>query len=507
MKKVRGGIFALVAIVLMSGMVLSGCDWFLPPPGDPEDYEEKTFFMNGETYDYLIDNDEELKMLVWHTILYRQNNVEFYLNYSVNDLNTQVGKFIYDPNSDENTYPEYDGLNVLYYSAGVQKGKIYTRVVKKISSKEWKLTNFTYYLENDFTLSTASATAADVSHLEIKGKQTLMKFRQNNFQPTKDRDFDMEYIKGTQGERSFPIDDVEIEVEVYNTTQLFMVVQYGAKPKFTNTTSVAYQVYENARTELAKINNSDELSDYDKALNIYNYIVQNVTYDFVLFDYMDYIGDDSVYSFGNFGIFHLEGVLYDLDNQIAVCDGLSKAFALMCRIEGIYSTKVNGSAGTSGSMGKHAWNEIGLDGEYHWVDTTWGLSYWYDSDADIVYEYASRSYFLVDDNLPSHQTEFAVGNNDVVDYNYFDKLTVNYNSEDISHLISSAAQLNKLVEYYSNLSDSESRSLNFEIKFTNAGYSNVQSKPGGLANILKDTEYIENFLVDGKFVSIYVNYE
>ncbi|MDR0849896.1 MAG: hypothetical protein LBN07_00210 [Christensenellaceae bacterium] len=501
MKKIRNGMFALIAVVLMSGFVFGGCSWF---DGEgPEVYQAETFYMNGQTYDYVIDNNEELKMLVWHTILYRKNNVKFYLNYSAGDLNTQVGKFIYDPNNDQNTYPEYDGLNVLFYTSGSQAGKIYTRVVKNAGGQVWQLQNFTYYLNNDFTLSTANATASDVSHISTGGKPTLMQFRTTHSQPTKDHDFDMEYIQGTPDTRTFPIDDVETEVEVYNTTQLFMAAQYGAKPIFTNTTSVAYTVYQNARTILGQINNSDALTDYEKALNIYNYIVQNVTYDHVLFDYMDEISDDSVYSFGNFGVFHLEGVLYDLDDQVAVCDGLSKAFALMCRIEGIYSTKVNGMAGNPGAQGKHAWNEIGLDGEYHWVDTTWGMAYWYDSGTSTLYEYASRSYFLVDDNLPSHTSEFVVGSNNVTDYNYFEKLTVNHNSEDVSHLVGSVVQLNKLIEYYTDLASTIGHSVSFEIKLTNAGYTDILSH-GGLGGTLSGVEYIENFLPDGKFVAIYV---
>ena len=443
-------------------------------------------------------------MLVWHTILYRKNNVKFYLDYSVSDLKTQIGRFIYDPGNEANSYPEYDGLNVEFYSSGSQKGKIYTNIVKSEGGKVRKLINFTYYLTNDFTLSTANATAADIEHIKKPaGKPSLTQFRDSNFQPTKDHDFDMEYIKGTAGERTFAIDDIEAEVEVYNTSQLFMVAQYGAKPKFADGDSVVKTVYGNAKTVLTQINNSDDLTEYEKALNIYNYIVQNVNYDHVLFDYMDVIGDDSVFSFGNFGVFHLEGVLYDLTDQVAVCDGLSKAYALMCNIEGIYATKVNGLAGPAGNRGKHAWNEVKIGDEFHWVDTTWGMSYWHDNGANILYEYSTRSYFLVKkDN--QHIPEFTVGNNTITDYNYFGKLTVEHNSEDITHLVNSAEQLSKLMEYYESLCSAEEKNIAFEVKLTNTGYLDVQSE--GLNTIISGADYVLNDIASGRFLSIFIEY-
>ena len=55
-------------------------------------------------------------------------------------------------------------------------------------------------------------------------------------------------------------------------------------------------------------------------------------------------------------------VFLDLENQFAVCDGLSKAYVLLCAIEGIDCVKVNGKADGAG----HAWNKVYLvDDEYN----------------------------------------------------------------------------------------------------------------------------------------------
>lgn len=46
--------------------------------------------------------------------------------------------------------------------------------------------------------------------------------------------------------------------------------------------------------------------------------------------------------------FYIEGVLTDTD-YLAVCDGMSKTFSLLCNIEGIPCVRVIGSAGSGGS--------------------------------------------------------------------------------------------------------------------------------------------------------------
>jgi hypothetical protein len=212
-----------------------------------------------------------------------------------------------------------------------------------------------------------------------------------------------------------------------------MAVQHGAMPIFPNSGCVAEVVYNNAREILREINNSDSLTDYQKTLNIYRYICMNVKYDNILFDYMSAINNSSVRTFGKFSPFYLEGVLYDLDNQIAVCDGLSKAFALMCNIEGIEATKVNGFAGSAEwpngwiydnqglppGWGDHAWNKVKIDDNYYMVDTTWGTA----SDGD--FEMLTHTYFLVsEETLTTHRATYCYDDAQTTDYDYYEKTMI-----------------------------------------------------------------------------------
>lgn len=375
------------------------------------DFKRKSFFMNGNIYDYYIESPDEYEIFVWYNILYRNNNIRCYIatnEINITNLNALTRQAIYD-------YPEYDAVS-------------YASSYAKLSGKIATLTNFKYYLPKDFTLSTATVTATD--------NYQLYKYVQHHEQYTKETNFNVEYERASDyGEtRNLPIDQREREVLVYNTEQLFMVVQYGAKPKFADENSVAATVYKNARQVLAEIN-SDSLTDYQKALNIYRYLCMNVTYDHVLLDYMEAVNDYTVTSFGMFDVFYLEGVLYDLDNQVAVCDGIAKSFSLLCQMEGITATKINGEAGTGTSKGLHAWNRIELDGEWYLADCTWGVaSYAVQESLDYkMYEAFTHSYFLVseDEISDTHTPTYQVSNEQTTSYDFYRNTTISTKASEI----------------------------------------------------------------------------
>ena len=337
-----------------------------------------SFFMNGFEIDYVIDDTQEFKEFVWHSILYRENDITFYCNtpdITENNVNRLTVEAI-------NDYPEYDGL----YETGTYA---------ELNNSVGKLKNFYYYLDFTFTKNYKDLEKADKNSYDKAIKELY----------SKNDKFNVKYASNDEvSTRAFPIDSLEKEVLVYNTEQLFMAVQYGAKPIFLDENDSEYKeeysvvetVYNNAKSELEKINTSDSLSDYAKALNIYRYLCQNVVYDYVTYNYMEIKDDFSVFTFGSFSCFYLEGVFFDLNNQYAVCDGIAKAYTLMCRIEGIPSVKVNGVVNGY----NHAWNKVGLEDEdpetnekeikWLYVDATWGVG----KNEEEKKEYATHSYYM-----------------------------------------------------------------------------------------------------------------
>ena len=185
----------------------------------------------------------------------------------------------------------------------------------------------------------------------------------------------------------FYSDDKFITTYVTTSEDLFWAVTYGYTPIFISETCMAKVIYDKAKEVLQDII-YEEMTDYEKALAIFDWISLNTQYDHS--DYND-IGTNGYteslpgYYFTEHACFYLEGVFV---TGVSVCDGFSKAFALMCNMEGIDCIRVVGSV----SSGLHAWNKVCIDGEWYVVDITWTES---DSLGDEVF---FHTYFLVSDS-------------------------------------------------------------------------------------------------------------
>lgn len=205
-------------------------------------------------------------------------------------------------------------------------------------------------------------------------------------------------------ERNFYIDGVKETMSVSTSNMLYKAVAWGYKPVFMGSQADnLQQIYDNAKDALSYIV-SDEMSEYEKVHAIYDYIIYNVRYDH------DCANAEDKYVSGNLSLnekmkyygYYLEGIFlnkfYKKDMH-AVCDGKSKAFVLMCGIEGITAVRISGEASSDGkNFGGHAWNKVLLDlngtgdKEWYFVDTTWG------DVGDDSKEFLSHAYFLLSDD-------------------------------------------------------------------------------------------------------------
>lgn len=205
-------------------------------------------------------------------------------------------------------------------------------------------------------------------------------------------------------ERNFYIDGVKETMSVSTSNMLYKAVAWGYKPVFMGSQADNLkQIYDNAKDALSYIV-SDEMSEYEKVHAIYDYIIYNVRYDH------DCANAEDTYVSGNLSLnekmkyygYYLEGIFlnkfYKKDMH-AVCDGKSKAFVLMCGIEGITAVRISGEASSDGkNFGGHAWNKVLLDlngtgdKEWYFVDTTWG------DVGDDSKEFLSHAYFLLSDD-------------------------------------------------------------------------------------------------------------
>lgn len=205
-------------------------------------------------------------------------------------------------------------------------------------------------------------------------------------------------------ERNFYIDSVKETMSVSTSNMLYKAVAWGYQPVFMGSQADNLkQIYDNAKDALSYIV-SDEMSEYEKVHAIYDYIIYNVRYDH------DCANAEDAYVSGNLSLnekmkyygYYLEGIFLDKfykKDMHAVCDGKSKAFVLMCGIEGITAVRISGEASSDGkNFGGHAWNKVLLDlngtgdKEWYFVDTTWG------DVGDDSKEFLSHAYFLLSDD-------------------------------------------------------------------------------------------------------------
>lgn len=459
------------------------------------------FFYNGTWYDFVIESENELNNLVWWAIIYRQaetnvvngervvGSVSFFVK--TNQINsTNINRLIINA---INNYPEYDALEN-------------QNVYGKMEGNLGYLTDFNYYLDEDFLLTYQDLADMDTTIDDMYYNSSLGEINLKN------DEYIITYVKKGSGttrtDNTFDLLAKEDNkgVAVFNTEQLFMVVQSGEKPLFKDDNSVVKQVWDNALNVLREINNSDDLTDYEKALNIYRYICGDIVYDYVTYEYMAIKDDFSIRHFGNFSCFYLEGVFYDfegLTTHYAVCDGLSKAYSLLCNIEGINCVKVNGLVPTETGVGNHAWNRIELHDEeyevdgFYYVDTTWGEGT-YSTDL-VKYQVLTHTYFLFDEDT-SREVLYPKNleiNNPSSDYNYYDFAEFEYNGEVIDCYIENNDELTKILSYAQSVATSSGESFVIEVMFKRSYYLDSNSSIIQLSNSSSSGELNQWFLDNG----------
>lgn len=274
-------------------------------------------------------------------------------------------------------------------------------------------------------------------------------------------------------DRNFYIDSVKETMSVSTSNMLYKAVAWGYKPVFMGAQADnLQQIYDNAKDALSYIV-SDEMSEYEKVHAIYDYIIYNVRYDH------DCANAEDAYVSGNLSLnekmkyygYYLEGIFLDKfykKDMHAVCDGKSKAFVLMCGIEGITAVRISGKASSDGkNFGGHAWNKVLLDlngtgnKEWYFVDTTWG------DVGDDSKEFLSHAYFLLSDDEvknthvenPGHGYPKAEGK-----FDYFAHETYTSNGTEYNYVITNNNPAQQMARALKTLP--ESTIVEFEFAFS-----------------------------------------
>lgn len=293
--------------------------------------------------------------------------------------------------------------------------------------------------------------------------QTKIKDTASNIFTNKNYGNDYQYIDIYSRKSATGVFNIDYrdEMVVTTTEQLLQAVQHNKKPKFVGNSETAEKVYDNAKTILSAIV-TNNMTDLEKVTAIFDWLEYAYDLTYYTIDEKSYMSGlvekDNLSKYGLYKQYYLEGLLEDISllsngdikvgNNLATSWSYSKAFALLCAIEGIDATVVNGTYSfidptnnNQKTKANHVWNKVCLDTSvdgsgknWYAVDLTFSDNRIYFSNLNSGYGISSHAYFLTTDNM----------------------MESNLSTQDNCHLISNDYKTTKTCEtefnYYSNSS-------------------------------------------------------
>lgn len=314
-------------------------------------YLQNTFDYLGSEENFYFTSDEEWNTFVAYTALYYEElestgtyyteNSEFKYTYPYKRVSFAMGY---------GNWSAHDIANKKYEDGTEQFREV---VAYKVTC--------TKASDNIFSLTLLQTSYKEPSK---NASDLAWQYRLENREPLKTTQAYAHY-SSTGNSGTFPIDSVEDTANVSTSMQLYFALERGLRP-LPEAGSSAERIWNKARAVMAEITDTN-MSDYEVVHAIYDYLTTEVVYDNAVAKYNgDRTSSQDLYNdVYNYNCFYPEGVF---DDGVAVCNGLSQAFVIMCAIEGIESVKIGGTV----PNGAHAWNKVNIDGMWYVVDTTWG---------------------------------------------------------------------------------------------------------------------------------------
>ena len=315
---------------------------------------ENSFEYLGTTYNTFIDDYDELKDLVFYSLIHydklqSSTDSEFekmwriYVNPSLaanaNDLNKKIESA------------------VEYFNEGVKD--------------KWKVKGgYINIYELHFTIYSTCIPDSVVRSSSVKENP----YNDTHFSTVgRGVDFD-----------GFAVNYLQETAEVTYSEELYRALERGVRP-VPKQGSPAQAVYEKAKKILRTIVD-DSMTDFQKTHAIVDWLSASVTYNWALADELNAASpsSDTYNKYYAYRELYLEGAILD---GLAVCNGYAKAVSLLCGIEGIPCYKIKGASGKgSGDVtpvyAQHAWNKVYIEGSWYVLDSTWANErYKFDSNS------------------------------------------------------------------------------------------------------------------------------
>ena len=390
-----------------------------------KDFKRYSVYMNGEYYDFDIESTQDvsgvkdLAGLLWHYYLYGVDvNYKLPIHLSlIEEDEGDVSKAIIRLANQLVSEGWHDFSTDDKYAALSGNSNRFGYIVKIILGLYPELN----ILEDNFTCEMEGNIARLYFENKLDGEKTVT---DSNLKMMKtDYSVDYKYLdiySRRNKNTSFDIDSLP-SMDVTTTEQLLQVVQFGKKPNFVGNSTVAQNVYNNARSVLINIVNN-RMTDVEKATAIFDWLEYILQYNYLAeykIESMNHTYAD-ISTWGDREQFYLEGLFnyvsvdnvgnVSVEKVPATSELYSKAFTLLCGIEGITTRKLNGTFDDEGTTRNHSWNKILISDKWYVVDATMSDNNIKSLDVNNIgrnYEMASHAYFMSTDNF--HNPENASG--------------------------------------------------------------------------------------------------
>lgn len=267
----------------------------------------------------------------------------------------------------------------------------------------------------------------------------------------------------------FAIEKKEESLEVFTTEQLSTCLMKGIKPicKENSSADVIYEIMKDILRDIIH----DDMSDFDKALAIHDYLCSNVNYDYVVYEQSL---NPMEYDCG-----WLEGIFL---NQKGLCGSLSNAFMCLCNIEGIICFTVKGVYKENKSIG-HAWNKVYLDSNWYIVDLTGDIV-----PLGVNTEVTLYQSFLTSDSYYNKYYETYIYNELECNliYDKYSKITYIHQGQTNDYLINN---LDELVHLISFLESNKDATISFKMNYEFNNFKEELDKAYFRLNLKNDVVY------------------
>ena len=304
---------------------------------------DESFEYLGTRYNLFIKNYDELKDLIFYSLIY------------YNDLRT----------SSENNYEK---MWKIYVSPSYLSNS--TELASAINSAK------EYFNEGVNSTWNVKGGYINIYEIHFKVVSTCIPdsvVRTSDIKENHYNDYHISATGRSEDFNDFAVEKFEKVANVNYSEELYLALERGIRP-IPRKGSSAEKVYDRAKQILRRII-SDNMNDYQKVHAIVDWLSSAVSYNWALSEEISKVPSSSeeYRKFYSYRELFLEGAILD---GLAICNGYAKAVSLLCGIEGIQSYKIKGASGKGEGLydtvyQMHAWNKVRIDGTWYVVDSTW----------------------------------------------------------------------------------------------------------------------------------------